>query len=161
MIFLKLSKQPGRPLITAARNVGGGLSGWEAFDLARVVGGIPRFGVDMTEKNLAPEAGLEKRAISYNKGCYIGQEVLNRLRTFAEVNRRLCRLKILGNEESSAAVGRAIFRDQKDVGTITSACRVPGGTGVALGYVRKDSLDPGNEFALENGIRLQLLETVD
>jgi len=130
-------------LITATKQGGGGLAGWEAFDIARVEAGIPRFGVDMTEANLAPEAGIEARAISYNKGCYVGQEVLNRLRTFAEVSKKLCRLKLPSDLANLPEPGTKLLKDGKEIGTLTSVARVPDGTACALGYVRKVFQTPG------------------
>lgn len=138
-------------LISAAKSVGGGLAGWEAFDLARVEAGIPRFGVDMDETNLAPEACLEARAISYTKGCYVGQEVLNRLRTFAEVNKRLCRLKLPADLLSLPARGAKLLKDGKEAGFIASPARIPGGGVCALGYVRKEWLAAGETFSTAQG----------
>lgn len=138
-------------LITAAKAVGGGLAGWDAFDVARVEAGIPRFGVDMDESNLAPEAGLDARAISYNKGCYVGQEVLNRLRTFAEVNKKLCRLNLPADLPSLPARGTKLFKDGKEVGYVTSTARVSGGGISGLGYVRKEWLTPGDTFSTVEG----------
>ncbi len=135
-------------LVTATRRVGGGLAGWEAFDIARIDAGIPRFGEDMTEANLAPEAGIESRAISYNKGCYIGQEVLNRLRTFAEVSRKLCRLKVSADPATPPEPGTKLLKDGKEAGTLTSVTGIPGGSVVALGYVRKQWLGSPQVFQL-------------
>jgi len=138
-------------LMTAAKSVGGGLAGWEAFDRARVQAGIPRFGVDMDETNLAPEACLEARAISYTKGCYVGQEILNRLRTFAEVNKRLCRLKLPAGLASLPERGAKLLKDSKEAGFITSTARVPDGGICGLGYVRKGWLAPGETFSTAQG----------
>ena len=66
-------------LVAAAHEESGSLAGWEALELARLEAGIPRFGLDIDETNLAPEAGIESRAISYSKGCYIGQETIARI----------------------------------------------------------------------------------
>jgi folate-binding protein YgfZ len=144
-------------LITAAKPVGGGLAGWESFDLARVASGIPRFGVDMDERNLAPEACLEARAISYTKGCYVGQEILNRLRTFAEVNKRLCRLKLPHDSASLPERGAKLLKGGRESGHLTSVVRLPGGKIRALGYVRKDWLAPGESFSLADGTKVESL----
>ncbi|MBU6402771.1 MAG: aminomethyl transferase family protein, partial [Verrucomicrobia bacterium] len=69
-------------LMIATGAIGGRLCGWQALEIARVEAGRPRFGVDMDASNLAPEAGIEGRGISYSKGCYVGQEVIARLRTY-------------------------------------------------------------------------------
>lgn len=138
-------------LITATKQVGGGLAGWEAFDIARVQAGIPRFGIDMTEANLAPEAGISERAINYNKGCYIGQEVLNRLRTFAEVNKKLCRLKLAGELSNLPEQGTRILKDGKEAGFLTSTARIPDGPVCGLGYMRKQWFEPHQSFQLADG----------
>ncbi|HSY17356.1 MAG TPA: hypothetical protein VK815_03440, partial [Candidatus Acidoferrales bacterium] len=65
-------------LVAAAKAVGGGACGWTAFEMARIEAGVPRYGADMDETNLPLECGIEGRAIVYNKGCYIGQEVIAR-----------------------------------------------------------------------------------
>jgi folate-binding protein YgfZ len=118
----------------------------EAFDAARIAQGIPRFGVDMDENTLVPEA-IES-AISYNKGCYIGQEVIARIRTYGQVAKALRGLRF----EPGAAVpkrGDKIVRDGKEVGWITSAIfstklQRP----IALGYVRKECNQIGSMLAV-------------
>jgi folate-binding protein YgfZ len=124
-------------LISAAKDEDGGPVGWNAFDAARIAAGIPRFGQDMTPANLAPEAGIEDRAISYSKGCYIGQEILNRLHNFAQVNKSLQRLAISGDRRPET--GDAIFVGEKKAGSLTSVTTLPTtGERLALGYVRKE-----------------------
>ncbi|HYV26052.1 MAG TPA: hypothetical protein VFA77_00840, partial [Candidatus Eisenbacteria bacterium] len=59
-------------LIAATKEVGGRANGWQAMETARIEAGIPRFGIDMDESNFPPETGIEERAVSYSKGCYIG-----------------------------------------------------------------------------------------
>ena len=81
-------------LIAAAKQIGGCAGGWQAFETARIEAGIPRFGVDMDETNLPLECGIENRAVSYNKGCYIGQEVINRVHSFGHVTRELRGLRL-------------------------------------------------------------------
>ena len=58
----------------------------EALETLRIEAGIPRFGADMDETNIPLECGIEGRAVSYTKGCYVGQEVLNRIHTLGHVN---------------------------------------------------------------------------
>jgi folate-binding protein YgfZ len=129
-------------LVPAAEQAGGRCCGWEAFEIARVEAGIPRFGVDMDESNLAPETGIESRAISYHKGCYIGQEVIARIRTYGQVAKRLFRLRIEGG--ALPARGDKLFRDGKEAGYITSAITSPAlNMRLALGYVRREFNEPG------------------
>jgi len=138
-------------LLAAVKAQGGRACGWEAFEAARIEAGIPRYGADMDETNLAPEAGLEKRAISYTKGCYIGQEVNARIRTYGEVAKSLRRLELTGITELPAK-GTKLQIAGKDVGYITSAVRSPIGQQIfALGYVRKEHKAPGTVLDLAIG----------
>jgi folate-binding protein YgfZ len=148
-------------LITAATSVGGGLAGWEAFEIARIEAGIPRFGVDMDETNLAPEAGIESRAISYTKGCYIGQEVLNRLHTFAQANKRLCRLRFAPQLPAPPKHGTRLFKEEREAGQVTSSTCVPDGTLVGMGYLRKEWLTAGEEVLLPDGTAVATLGIVE
>ncbi len=136
-------------LIAAAKQVGGRACGWQAMETARIEAGIPRFGADMDESNLAPEAGIESRAISYAKGCYIGQEVIARIRTYGNVAKALRRLRLADDLKELPHKGNKLFRDGKDAGYITSAVASPALKGnIALGYVRKEANQPGTELIL-------------
>lgn len=125
-------------LAAAAREEGGRLAGWDALELARIEAGIPRFGADMDETNLPPEAGIGARAVSYSKGCYIGQEVIARVRTYGQVAKALRGLRV----EAGGPVpvpGDRLLREGKDVGYLTSVARSDWAGGViALGYVRRE-----------------------
>jgi aminomethyltransferase len=124
---------------------GGRLCGWEAFETARVELGIPRFGVDMDDTNLAPEA-LGEGAISYSKGCYIGQEVIARVRTYGQVAKSLRRLKLGGD----VTKGAKLFLGDKEVGYVTSVVRSPAlNAVVGLGYVRREANIKGAELFVE------------
>lgn len=138
-------------LLAAVKAQGGRACGWEAFEAARIEAGLPRYGADMDETNLAPEAGLEKRAISYTKGCYIGQEVNARIRTYGEVAKSLRRLELTGIHELPAK-GTRLQHAGKDIGYLTSAARTPASTTIfALGYVRKEIKAPGTILDLPTG----------
>ncbi len=136
-------------LDASVRAEDGRAAGWEAFELARIEAGIPRFGVDMGMTNFPQECGLEATAMSYSKGCYIGQEVLNRIHTMGHVNRMMCRLLILGEGSEKPATGDKLFQDGKEVGYVTSsALSAKAGGLVALGYVRTGVQKPGTELVL-------------
>jgi tRNA-modifying protein YgfZ len=117
----------------------------DAVDVCRVEAGRPRFGADMTEDTIPLEAGIEDRAISLTKGCYVGQEIIIRVlhRGHGRVARRLVGLSL----DPSADVpprGSVIRSTDREVGAITSAVRSPGlGRVVALGYVHRDFTTPG------------------
>lgn len=136
-------------LIGAAREFGGRPCGFEAFEIARLEAGIPRYGVDMDESNLPPECGIESRAISYTKGCYSGQEVIARIRTYGQVAKALRGLRLSGDGSSLPVRGTKLFKDGKDVGYLTSAVMSPLlGAPIALGYVRREANGPGIELAV-------------
>jgi folate-binding protein YgfZ len=103
------------------------------FEDVRIVAGAPRWGIDMGPEYLPMESGLEPVAVSYTKGCYIGQEVIQRVKTYSEPPRMLVQLETAG-----AAPGEKITAKGEEIGHVTSAARE-----VALGYVRKEFKTPG------------------
>jgi folate-binding protein YgfZ len=138
-------------LAAAAEAVGACVCGPEALEVARIEAGIPRFGIDMDETNFPQECGIEERAVTYTKGCYIGQEVLNRIHTMGHVNRTLCALRLAEDLAKLPVKGDRLFAAEKEVGHITSAATLPGsGKNVALALVRKEAADAGAELTLRN-----------
>lgn len=138
-------------LIAAAKQVGGCVCGWEALEMARIKAGIPRFGADMDETNLPQEAGIETRAVSFTKGCYIGQEVINRIRSFGQVSRALRGLRLPDDLPALPAHGDKLLHGGKEVGQITSAVKSPTlRANIALGYVRKECNAIGTELTLRH-----------
>lgn len=133
-----------RRLEAAVLARGGGLAGWDALENIRVERGIPRFGADLDEHTLPPEAGLEAKAISYSKGCYAGQEVIARIRTYGHVNRKLCRLRGPADAQVPWQPGDKLLQGDREIGHVTSigvssALR----SNIALGYVRRGTDSPG------------------
>lgn len=106
--------------------------GDEAWEAARVLAGVPRFGVDFGSANFVQEAAITPRAVSFNKGCYLGQEVVCRLEMRGHVQKVLLRLKVDGEVPAAGDVVRA---EGAEVGVITSAAAAPGG-GEALAMIR-------------------------
>jgi folate-binding protein YgfZ len=136
-------------LIAGAKAIGGRVCGWQAFETARVEAGIPRFGMDMDETNFPQECGIEARAVSYNKGCYIGQETLNRIHTMGHVNRALCGLRLADDLKSLPAKGERLLAAGKEVGHVTSAVRsLALNANIALALVRNETNQIGAEFTL-------------
>jgi len=128
---------------------GGRLCGWQALETARVEDGLPRFGADMDETNLAPEA-LDTRAISYSKGCYIGQEVIARIRTYGQVAKSLRGLRLGGESQQPPGRGAKLFLGEKEVGSITSVAWSPAlRANIALGYVRREANQTGTELEVQ------------
>jgi folate-binding protein YgfZ len=135
-------------LIAAAREQGGRACGWQALEWARIEAGIPRFGADMDETNLAPEA-IEQRAISYSKGCYIGQEVIARIRTYGQVAKALRGLRLADGLKTLPVKGDKLFHGGKEVGYITSAVASSSQQSkLAMGYVRKEANQIDTELLL-------------
>ena len=132
--------------------------GETAQNILRVEAGIPRYGVDFTEDNLLLEVGLD-HVVSFSKGCYLGQEVVERIRSRGHVNRKLTGL-LLGGQEA-AYPGDAIAHDDKPIGNITSAVHSPAlGRPIALGYVHRDYWNPGTHLIVKhNGIGLDATTT--
>jgi folate-binding protein YgfZ len=136
-------------LLRAVKAVGGRLCGWQALEMARIEAGVPRFGVDMDETNLPPETGLEARAISYSKGCYTGQEVIARIRTYGQVAKALRGLRLADDLRELPKKGDKLYKGDKEVGYITSALASPTLKGnLALGYVRREANQIGTELCL-------------
>jgi folate-binding protein YgfZ len=138
-----------KEMVSQLLSRGGRLCGWQALETARVEAGIPRFGADMDETNLAPEA-LGERAISYSKGCYIGQEIIARVRTYGQVAKSLRSLKLEGEAGEIPSKGAKIFLGDQEAGYVTSAVRSPLGNAIiALGYVRRGASDAGGKVLVE------------
>ena len=123
----------------------------DTFEVVRIERGIPRFLADMETETIPLEAGIEDRAISFTKGCYVGQEVIVRVthRGGGRVAKKLVRWKA----DPSAAVvplaGARIFSEARDIGRVTSAAFSQGREAVVgLGYVHRDFVDPGTEVTV-------------
>jgi folate-binding protein YgfZ len=126
-------------------------AGFEAFEAVRIDNGWPRWGADMGPDLLPMEAGLEPVAISYQKGCYIGQEVIQRVKTYSEPPRMLVQLAFEGVAVPSP--GARVTVSGQDAGYVTSAARSPSsGRGVALAIVRKEHQAPGTAVSAEPGL---------
>ena len=117
----------------------------DALEALRIESGVPRFGVDMDERALGPETGQQARAISYRKGCYIGQEIVARIHARGHTNRGLTGF-LLDGEAEPPAPGTPVTaaQDGKETGRITSAAVSRAlGRPVALGYIRHEHSEPG------------------
>jgi folate-binding protein YgfZ len=147
-------------LLAAVKSLGGRACGWSASEIARIEAGIPRFGADMDETNIPLECGIEARAVSYTKGCYIGQEVINRIHSIGHVNRELRGLRLADDLKTLPARGDRLFKDGKEVGHVTSAVFSPAlKANLALGYARREANAVGTELKLrsadgESGVRI-------
>jgi len=122
----------------------------EALEAGRIEAGLPRWGAELDETVLPNEAWLERTAISYTKGCYLGQETVARLKTYGHVNRHLVALLLpLG---SAVHPGATVRSGPEAVGTVTSAAdSAARGRRVALAYVRREHEAPGTLLSVESG----------
>lgn len=119
------------------------------LDVLRVEAGRPAFLIDMDEHTLPLEAGIEDRAISFTKGCYVGQEVIVRVvhRGGGRVARKLVGLRLEQGELPKA--GDVLRSGDRDIGRVTSAVWSPTlQGGIALGYVHRDFVEPATEVSV-------------
>ncbi|HYL83358.1 MAG TPA: glycine cleavage T C-terminal barrel domain-containing protein [Candidatus Angelobacter sp.] len=129
-------------LLEAVRKHGGGPAGYAALSAQRLAQGVPWFGYDFGEKQIPHEAGLENSHISYTKGCYTGQEIVERVRSRGQVNRRRVQLTFAGDTVPEA--GAVLTLEGKEVGAVTRAARAWDPLRViGMGYVRSPANAPG------------------
>jgi folate-binding protein YgfZ len=120
--------------------------GDDALELLRIASGIPRYGQDIRERDL-PQETSQERALHFSKGCYIGQEIVERIRSRGAVHRNFTGFRVNGE---APAPGTVIQADGKDVGEITSSAVIPAGNSdvpVALGYLRREAGLPGKKLS--------------
>jgi tRNA-modifying protein YgfZ len=133
---------------SAASGVGGGLGDANGWDVVRVLAGVPRFGVDFDDGTYPQEAGLETKAVSFDKGCYLGQEVVCMLEMRGHVKRKLVSLLV---DATEAPAPHAPVDDGKGVaiGEVTSAARLSNGETRALAMVKYAFIAQGTELKIE------------
>lgn len=120
--------------------------GAEALDILRLEAALPRYGVDLDENTLVLEAGL-KDAISFSKGCYMGQETVARATFIGRVNRRLAQLQAKGSHGLGS--GARVYGNDKEAGVVTSSAYSPAlSSVVGLGYVQKDFAKDGTQIEI-------------
>jgi glycine cleavage system T protein len=121
--------------------------GLAALNMLRIEAGIPWYGIDMDEGRIVLEVGLEQ-AISFKKGCYLGQEVVERASARGHVNRKLSGLVIHG--DVLPVSGEKLFHDAQEVGWVTSVTWSPRlERPIALGYVRREHLAVGTQLRID------------
>jgi tRNA-modifying protein YgfZ len=137
------------------------LAGSEAVDVSegaaeilRVESGRPRFGREMTTATIPQEAGIDERAVSFTKGCYIGQETVARLHYRGKPNRHLRGLRL----EGPAADGDAIALGEREVGQVGTAVLSPAHGPIALAVIRREA-EPGARVEVgESAVAAQIVE---
>jgi len=117
------------------------------LEMFRIAAGIPRYGIDIRERDLPQETG-QMQALDFSKGCYIGQEIVERVRSRGNVHRTLVGFTVDG---PVPAPGTKVQAAGKDAGEITSALATPTDHGdrvLALGYIRREFAKPGTDADL-------------
>ena len=118
--------------------------GSEALELLRIQSGIPQYGVDIRERDL-PQETEQARALNFNKGCYVGQEIVERIRSRGAVHRKFT--GFVSQTGEALVPGSKIVLGEKEVGEITSAGSVRGHA-LGLGYIRREAAVPGKEVLI-------------
>ena len=133
----------------------------EQVETFRIESGIPEWGHELSEAVIPNEAGLDKRAISYTKGCYVGQEVISRLKSLGHVNRSLCGVQLISG--STLTVGDKLVNDSgQQIGTVTSAAKSERLKGwIGLAYVRRNFAQPGSGYHLQHPNNSDLIGTAE
>ena len=126
----------------------------EAVEILRVEAGVPRFGAEMDTRTMPAEAAIVEDAVSFTKGCYIGQETVARLHYKGKPNKHLRGLKLSG----AATPGAALRLGEKEVGTLGGAVVSPALGPIALAIVRREA-EPGDELAVgEDGVTARVVD---
>ena len=149
-------------LLEAARRHGGGPVGYDALNVLRLEAGIPWYGVDFDENQIPHQAALEKTHINFSKGCYTGQEIVERVRSRGHIQRQRVMLRFADDAIPNAgeplfavsAEGNAEVRAElrAEVGFVTSAAKSPAmGAAIGMGYVRHEQSAPGSKLTWKTG----------
>jgi aminomethyltransferase len=143
--LLLAGRDEARAAWDAALTGGAVAIGAEARETLRIEQGLPRYGIDFDAASLPAEAGVVERAISFTKGCYVGQEPIVRLAHRGHANRELRRLHLA----EMPTLPAALLDGEREVGRITSSASLPEGGAAALGYVRGTVEDGASLIALD------------
>jgi len=137
-------------LWSALTQAGARPAGAEAFAYLRIQAGMPLYGVDVSQENMAQEVSRTVQAISFTKGCYLGQEPIARIDALGHVNRMLRGLWLDG---AAPPPGSAVLDKQggEPIGSVTSSAQLPGEPTVALAYLRSKFAQPGGEVFVQSG----------
>ncbi|MGB7587470.1 MAG: glycine cleavage T C-terminal barrel domain-containing protein [Solirubrobacterales bacterium] len=140
-----------RPALIAAGAVA---VGFDAIEMLRIETGIPRFGAEMSSETMPAEAGIVEDAVSFTKGCYIGQEPVARLHYKGRPNRHLRGLRL----SATVTPGESLRLGEKVVGEVGSTCVSPLHGPIALTIVRREA-EPGSELAVgEDGVTARVVD---
>jgi folate-binding protein YgfZ len=146
--------------LAALQGAGAEIAPPGAIHAARIEAGYPVFGLDITDDTIPLEAGVEGRAISFSKGCYVGQEVIIRVlhRGQGRVARKLVGLRVEG---PAPGHGAKLYAGEREIGFVTSSAESPSSGSVALGYVHRDFVEPGTSVDVESPSGREVAMVVD
>ncbi|MGB6484992.1 MAG: glycine cleavage T C-terminal barrel domain-containing protein [Candidatus Acidiferrales bacterium] len=145
-------------LLDAARKHGGGPIGYEALNVLRLEEGVAWYGVDFDENQIPHQAALEATHINFSKGCYTGQEIVERVRSRGQIQRRRVMLRFSG--EAIPRAGEPLFAPSvensagtsAEIGFVTRAAKSPKlGAVIGMGYVRREQTEPGSKVKWSGG----------
>jgi folate-binding protein YgfZ len=137
-------------LLAEVRSVGGEPIGMAAFHALRLEAGVPWFPVDFNDAMIPHEAALETTHISFTKGCYTGQEIVERVRSRGHVNRK--RVSLRFSVATPPPPGTKLLANGAEVGFVTSAAFSPAArTAIGMGYLRREHSAPGSVVNFEGG----------
>jgi folate-binding protein YgfZ len=127
-------------------------------EVLRIEAGVPRWGFELGEETLPPEAGLDLTAVDFHKGCYIGQEVISRIQSVGHVNRTLSGF-IAAGADPDVLPGAVLFLDERNAGRLTSAAFSFGlERPIALGYLKRGIDAASLQARIADGSRTCLVE---
>lgn len=139
-----------RKMLVAVRGLGGAPIGMAALNALRLEAGVPWFPADFNDAMIPHEAALEDTHISFNKGCYTGQEIVERVRSRGHVNRKRVSLKF--STSDAPAAGTKLRASGAEVGFVTSAAYSPANrAAIGMGYVRREQFAPGSVVEFDGG----------
>ena len=138
----------------ALRDRGAALASEAAAEIVRVEHGRPRYGIDLDETVIPQEGGLNERAVSFTKGCYVGQETVARLYYKGKPNRHLRGLRLTAPVEP----GAELRLGERSVGRLTSSVRSPAHGPIGLALVRREA-EPGSLVSVdEHSVEAEVVE---
>ena len=130
--------------------------GWEAMEALRVLDAIPLYGVDLNDRDLPQETG-QTRALNFSKGCYLGQEIVERIRSRGKVNRQFRQFELRGTRPHSLPLD--LRSNDQSVGRITSTASLSSAglpQVLALGFIRIEVLERNQEITYDGGVATAL-----
>ncbi|MBV9275824.1 MAG: folate-binding protein YgfZ [Verrucomicrobia bacterium] len=132
-----------------------------AIETLRIERGIPEWGRELSEDVIPNEAGLDESAISYTKGCYLGQEVISRIKSLGHVNRHLCGIQLTEGQELHAG-DKLVDPAGRQIGTVTSAIHSAAGNNwIGLAYLKRGFGQPGSRCRVQSANSSDLIGSAE